>query len=916
MNRYIIFRLSIVFLLLLFVSCKQTKYVSDGDYLLKKNKVHFVEINGSDTLLVKRHENIDAAIVAALIKPHPNSPLKLFMYNRIDTTKHKLQFAEKEDKYREKEKRRLKKEKEINLRRITKGENKGDSLYRHKVIRKKEAHFGWRDKYLNIFGQAPILLDTSRTEKSQKQIEIYLLQKGFYNAQVADTIIYDDKKAELHFHVISGQPYRIRNITLDSNSFVKNISKGYNEVVLKEGEIIHTGDLLDQNLLNQERERLAKYYRNAIAMFGFSKNQIGFLVDTTVGYLQADITYFVKPKLVNELDVDSVKTLVEIPYHAYRIRSVQFNIYNSNEASFKNFEGYKMRCDSLAATGFFMPDTLGIDYRIDGRYPLLDTLNLEATGEGLFLYNEFPGVNPHLLDKQNFLEMDMRHAGGKKRFYKDRYVEMSYAALFNLGVFSNIAVHINIDPANKSGNFVVVEYDLFPSKAQSFLAAPRVTNTNGVFGIEGQLSYLHKNIFKKAQRVEFSIIGGVESQPLIVGEQGDEHRIWKLNTFEVGIKASLTVPKIMPFGWLISKGNSKRAYPKTTIEISPNYQIRSEFSRVSFKAELNWNFKIPKTWAIDLSGIGINFINLNKTDLFQTQLENLNNPFLLNAYADHFAVMTSGTIHYSNLNANRRKNKHLHDVKLGAIMSGKALTPLIYNKLSQNNNSSVGVNAAGLKTVFGVPYSEFFKITGQYIAKQHISTKHQIAYRAFAGLGLAKGNSLVLPYEYAFFAGGSNDIRAFAARSMAPGSYKTYAEENASITQIGDIKFEANIEWRFDMNDLLEGALFIDAGNIWNHRQTGISADDPTVLKSSSWREVAVGFGYGIRADFDFLIVRIDLAIALHNPHLPATERWIWEKKTTYKSTAYFEYNTDTKEYINYESPHKLVVNFGIGYPF
>jgi hypothetical protein len=366
----------------------------------------------------------------------------------------------------------------------------------------------------------------------------------------------------------------------------------------------------------------------------------------------------------------------------------------------------------------------------------------------------------------------------------------------------------------------------------------------------------------------------------------------------------------------LGKNNSKRAYPKTVAEAGFNYQKRSEFSRLAVLGDLNVNFKIPKTFGVDFTALRINYVALNKTDLFQTQLEALNNPYLLNAYNDHLAIMTGVLGHYNNLNSKRRTKKHQHDVQLEVFMSGKALTDLFYKRLMDKNSPIADVNADGFRTLFNEAYTEFVKITAQYIANQYINSKHNIAYRAIVGLGFAEGNSLALPYEYAYFAGGSNDIRAFPARTMAPGSYKTYADENATITQIGDIKLEGNVEWRFEMTDLLEGALFIDAGNIWNRHRNTIPLDDPTVFKLSSWREIAVGFGYGVRADFDFLIVRIDLAIALHNPHLPSSERWLWEPKSTYKSSTYFDFDTDLDDFTNYISPHPILINFGIGYPF
>ena len=107
----------------------------------------------------------------------------------------------------------------------------------------------------------------------------------------------------------------------------------------------------------------------------------------------------------------------------------------------------------------------------------------------------------------------------------------------------------------------------------------------------------------------------------------------------------------------------------------------------------------------------------------------------------------------------------------------------------------------------------------------------------------------------------------------------------------------------------------MDAGNIWNLKREGVVSDPSTLLKSSSWREIALGVGYGFRADFDFLIIRIDLAFALHNPHLPEGERWWLSGKADYKN--YFKTDSEFPDkIIGYENPHPLRINFGIGYPF
>ena len=906
MNRQLIKYFLVAITAILVIGCRQAKYVPEGQYLLKDNEVGF-KIRKKDKIKIKgSHDLVSLDDLYDLIKPTPNRSLKLFFYNRIDTLKHQKQVDKKEEKYRKKNEKRKIKENEINNRRREKAIAKGDSLYKYRQISDKEVKLGWREWVRVRMGEPPILLDTLRVRKSKEQMEIYLRKKGFYFGSVKDTIIYKEKKrkAEVNFVVDPGQPYRIREIKFDTVPKNMRLIQQYAEMVEEKGTLLKPGGLLDQDILDDERERYTEFCRNEGAYFGLNKNYIGFVADTTVGNLQADIIIFIKPRMVE--NPKNKEEQIEIKHHVYRIRHVTFKMHNPDEYSFKNYELYKQRCN---------------EYQLPlrdkkGRYQLLDTLFIY--GKGTFIYNEEPFLDPNLLDKQNFLEIDRgNHPDSTKKYYQEYYVERSYRTMSNLGVFSTITPKVEVDPAAPLDRFVVVTYDLMPVKKQSFLFEPRVSNTNGILGILGTISYTNRNLFRGAQQLQISFTGGMESQPLIVGtdETGGVTRAFQLNTFEWGPKISMTFPKLVPLPKSLQETFSKRLYPKTVLDLTVNFQNRSEFRRTLSEFGYAWEFKSGKTQNWNLTWMELNYVRLQKEQFFQDKLEQLNDPFLLNSYTDHLTLLTKLTWHFNNVKSNVRKSKHLHDVTLSGSMSGKALTPLIYSGLESLGAGFVDVNAMDLRQFFGVPYTDFWKFDGQYVASQYINEKHKMVYRVIAGIGFASGNSPSLPYEQAYFAGGSNDIRAFEARTMAPGSTKTYADTNSTLTQIGDMKFEANAEWRFGMNSLLEGAVFVDAGNIWNLRRDTIAADDPAVLKTTSWREVAIGVGYGIRADFEFLIVRLDLSFALHNPHLPVGERWWLTPKTTYASEIYFEEGPDG-ELLNYEAPHPLRFNFGIGYPF
>jgi outer membrane protein assembly factor BamA len=177
-----------------------------------------------------------------------------------------------------------------------------------------------------------------------------------------------------------------------------------------------------------------------------------------------------------------------------------------------------------------------------------------------------------------------------------------------------------------------------------------------------------------------------------------------------------------------------------------------------------------------------------------------------------------------------------------------------------------------------------------------------LATRLIAGVGFAFGNSSIMPYVKQFTVGGSNSVRAFDPRSLGPGSYRTpdSLAANSFVDQAGDIKLEANVEYRFPLVSILRGALFVDAGNIWLVR------DDPSrpgakFRGSTFLDQIAVGTGFGIRFDLSFFVLRLDLAFPLRVPSLPEGERWVIKQ-------------------IDFGDPRwrkdNLVLNIAIGYPY
>ncbi|MBI3134288.1 MAG: BamA/TamA family outer membrane protein [Bacteroidetes bacterium] len=899
-----VFRFSLIlFAALSVISCRQAKYVADEKYLHKKNTILFetTDENG-DTVTEKEYDNIYTGEMYDLIKPTPNKGFKLFVYNRIDTTRYHEQLERKHTKCQTKNDKRKAKEDKINAERIADAKKHGKEYYTHRTKRMKEPKNGWRDWVIVHMGEAPVLFDTSLVRKSTEQLDIYLEKRGYFDASVRDTIYYNDKKqkAKVAYIVTAGEGYHIGTFALDPSTDANVVAK-YSQFLKAEKSVIEVGQLIDEDRLNLERENFTKYCRDEGAFFGFNKSYVTFEVDTLGKDHYANVIMHVAPRgIPHPAYPDSI---VYVPYGAYRVKSVTFMLHNPDTNSFKfGYSNFKKRCDQY-----------NLPYMTDGKYTLLDTLvNIDTifykhkdpliVNKGVFIYNDVPFLEPDLIDKQNFLYIP--------HWAKEYYLERTYRTMLQLDVFSTITPIVEIDPNDPFGMNVNVTYDLVPAKRQTFVLEPRVTNSNSILGVMGSISYTNKNLARGAQKLKISFTGGFESQPLIVSEEGVETQVRKLNTFEWGPHIQFTFPKLVPMPKKVWQTFSKRLYPSTQFDLIVNFQRRVEFARGLAYFSYEWSFKQDKTQEWKVQFVNFNFVRLDKTDAFKLKLLQLDDPFLINSYADHFSLFNGLVYKFTNQVPNQSNDK-VHNFQVSVLQSGGIM-----------NATGIGTvdTTSGLKQILGVPFTQFVRIDNQYLFLWKITKKHKIATRLLAGMGWAYGNSPSLPYEQSFVAGGSNDIRAFTARSMAPGSIRVLEDSTATSTQIGDMRLELNAEYRFYINDLLEGAFFVDMGNIWKVKDDATTTkDDLGVFHFNSfYKQVAIGTGFGIRADFDFLIVRLDLAFAVHNPYLPEGEKWFATPHPVYISN----WDTDgsgtinDKEWDSYVKPFPLRFNVGIGYPF
>ena len=198
------------------------------------------------------------------------------------------------------------------------------------------------------------------------------------------------------------------------------------------------------------------------------------------------------------------------------------------------------------------------------------------------------------------------------------------------------------------------------------------------------------------------------------------------------------------------------------------------------------------------------------------------------------------------------------------------------------------------KHFLGSPYSQFLKLDVQLRNKFKMTGKSLLATRVHVGAIWTYGNSSIAPYSELFYVGGANSVRAFGVRSIGPGRYYDHAGRGTYLDQSGDLKLEANVEYRFNMISNLNGAFFLDAGNVWLIRED--DSHEGGVINSKDFlKDLAVGTGFGFRYDMEFLVLRFDVGIALHAP-----------------------YNTGKTGYYNIRKFYKdgVAFHFAVGYPF
>lgn len=671
-------------------------------------------------------------------------------------------------------------------------------------------------------------------------------------------------------------PVLLNQVNLGYNSAVMSsylISQGYLQSVV-------TGDSLIKN-------KTAKAVYTANTGIRYKLNSITFPKDT--GTLTKIINQNKGKSLLkvgnfyslDDFTNERVRIDNDLKENGYFYFSPDYLILQVDSTIGKNLVDVRVKVKDIAPDAGLKPYTIN-KINIYPAYSLRrDTALRKLTPQEYHdfnIYDDRKTFKPRLFDRLVFFK--------KGEIYNRTDHSQSLNRMVNINAFQDVRAEFLPLDSFKNDQLDLNIY-LTPLKKNSLtFGVTGTSKSNNFVGSEVKITQTTRNLFHGAEQLDVSVSGGFETQ--VSGQsQG-------LNSYSFTGQAKLTFPQfIVPF----YKPNSTTAFiPKTVTSLS--YQLLSRgslYKLSSFTGEFGYNWKENKYKEHTFNPISITYVRPAIDSARQATLFD-SIPGIRNTLQKQFIIGSNYTFTYSDqIDEFRRNNLYF----MGNIQTGGNLWGVFVPK-----------DANGDRSIFSTPLTQFVRLETDLRDYFKVTRNVIWANRLNLGYGYAYGNSTSLPYVRQFFAGGSNDIRAFPARSLGPGTFK----DNSSkyVDQSGDIKIMVNTELRFKLVSILYGAVFVDAGNIWLRKEDLGTPASPGVAAvagrpgsgfklNQALNEMAVGTGIGFRVDAKIFVIRLDVAFPLRDPYLPDGQRWVLDQIAFGDK----QWRKDN-----------IVYNIGIGYPF
>jgi len=721
----------------------------------------------------------------------------------------------------------------------------------------------YKTSNIKPLGDPPPILDSALVEISRNQIEKYLKSKGFFMAKVKSEIKIEDKKAKLRFVAKPGPAFFINDITYEiPDSTVKNLYLSNKNTFTR----LRVGKQYDADSLTYEREQIYQLMRQN-GYYDFERPYISYSPDSNQNNSK------VKVKLIIDNPLDGSKHKV-------------YSIGESNILIAENSEGFT---------------------------------DLDKLSDSLKNKKSFRGIKFTDLSKKfrrnPIVRYDFIREG---ETYDIRKEVLTYDRLYELNVFKN--VKIDYTKAKDSTAKIDPVIFLIPQKRRSNRIEGEVPFNSGTLGFNVSNTYTDNNFLRGAERFQFQVKGGLQ----MLNEKGVP--IFKnIYQRDFSLSASLTVPRLMiPFGIPLM---GKNGMPYTTFSTSYLYALQKDITiRRIFINSVSYDWVETKSKLHSFTPLNFEYrfgsVLIDSND--KTNPRYIINQEILKNSSYNIKLLgrkdfTLGMKYAYSLNADKLLENRTFVYFRGNIDIAGNLVSAI-SRLAGDKHDPLNGDYG---TIFGLPFNQYVRPEVDLRWYKSLGAEKQFVARINGGVGYAYGNSISVPFEKLFYAGGSNGVRAWQARTLGPGNYnrdviQSVEARKASfgIDQLGQMRIETNLEYRFMLiNKLfggkLRGAAFVDAGNVWN-----ISPNNPQPETYFDFKrlgqQIAIGTGFGFRYDVQFFVFRFDLGLKIKDPQFAGSEQWVIGKylrgAKDFKASYYASHNPDRYRFMQY--------NFGIGMPF
>lgn len=772
--RNLLYTSALCVILLLIWSCRSTKFVPEGEYLLSSAEVK------SDT------KGFSGYKMEPYIKQKPN--YKTFSLVKIPLTIYNLAGKD-----------------------TTK----------------------WINRTLQHGGEPPVIFDSTMVDNTADNLQRVMTNKGYLDADVEPKVKFDDKRAKVEYFIHAGQPYRINDYSIhvpDSSMsrflVVPDYMKRFRhspkqnllsvDSILGANSLIKKKELFDLDMLDAERERISSIFRR-LGYYDFSKEYVGFVADTTVGNKQVDLELSLYPYSRRDTDGSTEET----PHQQYMVKEV-FLYVDYNPIVDGDISGYQ-------TSETYERDGFKIFYGPRGRY-----------------------IKPHIIINSCFIR--------PRQLYNERATTMTYSSLSQLHILKNVNIqYMRIDSDSLPQLRCIIT--CVPDKKQGISAEIEGTNSGGSFGLEAGLGYLHRNAFRGSELFNIKLKGAYEAVSPSFSNFRD-------NYFEIGGETSLTFPRFMlPF---LNKDFRRSIHASTQFNANYTFQRRPDyFTRTVLSGGVKyiWQERQSNSTRHVVDLIDISYVHI------PTLEPRLDTTLSVNAkkysFTDQFIFSSGYTFTKSNANPNEynRSNNPLYSIRASVETAGNLLS-LIAKVTDRPKDQN------GSRKIFGTQFAQYVRGNFDYSQTLRFDDRNSVAWRLGGGIAYPYGNFKQIPIQKRFFSGGANSVRGWSVRELGPGSFHPRKENDNFFYHSGDIRLDANIEYRSKLFWVLELGAFFDAGNIWTIKKYE-DQDRGNFQLDRFYKEIAMAWGLGLRFDFDFVLIRLDMGWKVYNPEKDSNiRRW------------------------------------------